>query len=302
VIMSMSQNPRKEHPSTYFVQDRSSQDEMKRLQIQGSMHTAAMGGVFPEQPNPASFQRVLDVGCGTGSWVIEAAKTYPSISYLVGVDISNKMIEYARNQVMVEQVSERVEFRTMDALRMLEFPTGYFDLVNQRSAVSWLRTWDWPKLLEEYQRVTRSGGVVRITESDWLGETNSPALSQITEIWLKAFHRAGHSFTPDSDGVISMLSGLLSQHGLENVQSRAFSIEYRAGTPLGENLYKDLELAFRTILPFLRKWVRLPDDYENICQQALNEMQQPDFVVVARMLTAWGTTPLVQSSGSGFAN
>jgi ubiquinone/menaquinone biosynthesis C-methylase UbiE len=290
--MSMSSNPQKEQPSTYFVQDRSSQDEMKRLQIQGSMITASMGGVLPEQSDPASLQRVLDVGCGTGGWIIETAKTYPSISYLVGTDISRKMIEYARAQANAEQVSERVEFRVMDALCMLEFPTGSFDLVNQRHAVSWLRTWDWPKLLEEYQRVTRPGGVVRITESHWLGETNSPALVRFSELLLKAFYQAGHSFTPNSDGVTGELPRLLSQHGLENVQLRAFTLEYRAGTQEGQDYYKDLELGMRTVQPFLRKWVRLPEDYENFCQQALSEMQQSDFVMKTGMLTAWGTTSL----------
>jgi ubiquinone/menaquinone biosynthesis C-methylase UbiE len=290
--MSMSSNPQKEQPSTYFVQDRSSQDEMKRLQIQGSMLTASMGGVLPEQSAPARFQRVLDVGCGTGNWIIETAKTYPNISSLVGADISSKMIEYARVQAKAEQVSERVKFRVMDALRMLEFPTGSFDLVNQRAAMSWLRTWDWPKLLEEYQRVTCPGGVVRITEGNWLVETNSPAYSRLSELVLKAFHQAGHSFAPKSDGVTSELPRLLSHHGLENVQTRALTLEYRAGTPQWQDFYKDSEFGFRTMQLFLRKWICLPEDYENLCQQALSEMRQPDFVAKLHLLTVWGNTPL----------
>jgi ubiquinone/menaquinone biosynthesis C-methylase UbiE len=286
--MSMSSDPQKEHPSTYFVQDRNNQDEMKRLQIQGSMMTASMGGVLPEQLDLTSFQRVLDVGCGAGDWLIETAKTYPSISSLVGVDISSKMIEYARGQAEAEQVSERVKFGVMDALRMLEFPTSSFDLVNQRMATSWVRTWDWPKLLEEYQRVARPGGVIRITEANWLVETSSPALSRLNELPLKAFYQAGHSFVPKSDGVTSELPRLLAQHGLENVQSRAFMLEYRAGTQEREDFCKDMELVYRTGQPFLRKWVRLPEDYENLYQQALSEMQQPDFVAKWRMLTVWG--------------
>jgi ubiquinone/menaquinone biosynthesis C-methylase UbiE len=292
VVMSMSSNPRREQPSTYFMQNRASQDEMKRLQIQGSMVTARMGGVLPEQPDPASFRRVLDVGCGTGSWIIETAKTYSSISSLVGVDISSKMIEYACSQAEAAQVSERVEFRVMDALRMLEFPTGSFDLVNQRSAVGWLRTWDWPKLLEEYWRVARLGGVVRITEGHWLMETSSPALSRLSEFCLKAFYYAGHCFAPRYDGVTSELPRLLVRHGLENVQTRAFILEYRAGTPEWQDFYKYSEIFFRTTQPFLRKWMRLPDDYEDIYQLALSEMRQPDFVAKLHAMTVWGNTPL----------
>jgi len=98
--MSTPIDPRREHPSTYVVQDRSNEEELTRLQIQDQLVTASMGGVLPEQPNPTIFQRVLDVGCGTGGWLIEVAKTYPSISLLVGVDISSKMLDYARTQAV----------------------------------------------------------------------------------------------------------------------------------------------------------------------------------------------------------
>lgn len=154
----------REHPSTYFVENRSRADDLARLQIQDQMLTEAMGGVLPEQADPTRLQRVLDVGCGTGGWLIEAARMYPSLSMLVGIDVSTCMVECARAQAAAHHLSDRVAFQVMDALRMLEFPDDFFDLVNQRSGVSFLRTWEWPKLLQEYQRVIRPGGVVRISE------------------------------------------------------------------------------------------------------------------------------------------
>src|SRR5215469_2794042 len=186
--MSTPTNPRPEHPSTYFVQDRSNEEELSRLQTQDQMVTTSMGGVLPEQPNPAIFQRVLDVGCGTGGWLIEAARTYATMSLLVGVDVSGKMVEYARAQAAAQQVSDRVQFATMDALRMLEFPTDYFDLVNQRTGASYLRTWDWPKLLQEFQRVTRPGGVIRVTESALITESSSQGLIRLNQVFIEAFY------------------------------------------------------------------------------------------------------------------
>src|SRR5579859_2675340 len=135
-MTSLPQPNKKEQPSAYFVQDRSSEEEMIRLHLQDQMLTASMGGVLPEQTDLARFRRVLDVGCGTGDWLIEVAKTYPSISLLIGVDISSKMLDYARTQAEAQQVSDRVQFRAMDALRMLEFPANSFELVNQRFGMS----------------------------------------------------------------------------------------------------------------------------------------------------------------------
>ena len=136
---------------------------MQRLQIQDRLVTDSMGGVLSEQADPARFKRVLDVACGTGGWLIETAKTYPDIALLVGVDVSERMLAYARTQAAEQQLGERVEFTQMDALRMLEFPTSFFDLVNLRFGGSFMRTWDWAKLLQEFRLVLRPGGIFRLT-------------------------------------------------------------------------------------------------------------------------------------------
>ena len=247
--------------------------------------------MLSEQPDPAIFQQVLDVGCGTGSWLIEVARTSPGASFLVGVDISSKMIEYARKQVEAQQVSERVEFHVMDALRGLEFPADYFDLVNQRAGTSWLRTWDWSELLQKYREVARPGGVIRITEADWTFPSNSQALTRLSELMVQAFYRAGHLFTPESDSVIRELARLLSRHGFQQVQTCAYPLEYQAGTPDGQLFAEDVKHLFRTIEPFLRKWARVPDDYDELYQQMLRETQQPGFVGNLTLLTAWAVNP-----------
>ena len=293
--MPISPEPKREHPSTYFVEDRSNEAEFTRLQLQDHIVTAGMGGVLPEQADAALFRRVLDVGCGTGGWLIETAKAYPAISLLVGGDVSSRMIEYARRQAEAEQISERVEFHVMDALRMLEFPTGYFDLVNQRFGGSYLRIWDWPKLLQEYQRVARAGGVIRITEGELAAESTSAALSRLSELSRQAFHQAGHLFAPSSDGVASQLTHLLQQHGLQNVQARAYELQWRADTPEGQRFFEDLKVGTRIIEPFLHKWARVPDDYKDLCQQMLSDLEQPDCVVTGRILTAWGNAPSKKS-------
>jgi ubiquinone/menaquinone biosynthesis C-methylase UbiE len=290
--MSNPINPRREHPSTYFVQDRSNQQELTRLHAQDQMLTAGMGGVIPEQPDPTRFERVLDVGCGTGGWLVEAARTYPTMSLLIGVDVSSKMIEFAREQAEALQVSDRVQFHAMDALKGLEFPVDYFDLVNQRLGSSYLRTWDWSKVLQEYQRVTRPDGVIRITECNAMAESSSQAQARIYELFDQALDQAGHLFNHKCDGLINELALLLRRSGLQNVQTHLHVLEYRAGTIEGQRFTEDLRSLFQTLVPFFRKWIRLPDDYNAIYQRMLSEMQQPDYMSTWKFLTAWGQTPL----------
>jgi ubiquinone/menaquinone biosynthesis C-methylase UbiE len=287
--MSTPPKSRHEQPSTYFVLDHSNRDEMTRLQVQGQLLTASMGGVLPELPDPTIFHRVLDVGCGTGSWLIEAAKAYPTMAELVGIDVSNAMLEYARTQAKAQQVEDRVQFCSMDALRSIEFPNESFDLVNQRLGMSYIRTWDWPKLLDEYQRITRPGGVIRITECDISTQNNSPAYTYLIEVARQAMGNAGLLFHNKCDGVIEELPHLFNQYGhsFEHVQTRSYLLEYRAGTPEGEHFAEDIRLAYRTLAPFLRKWTRVPEDYEEIYQQMVKEMQQPDFVATWKYLTVW---------------
>src|SRR5260370_38359689 len=112
-LYTMSTNPtdpRRQYPSTYFV-DRSNQDEMTRLIVQDRLITTAMGGVLPEQPDPTNFPRMLDVRCGTGDCLIEAAKTCPTRSRLVSKDVHPRLTECARAQAKVKQRDDLVTCR-----------------------------------------------------------------------------------------------------------------------------------------------------------------------------------------------
>jgi ubiquinone/menaquinone biosynthesis C-methylase UbiE len=289
--MSHTTESQKEYASTYFVEDRSNQEEMERLEVQDKMLTEAMGGVLPELADPTSFRRVLDVGCGTGGWIFETARTYPMIEKLVGADISNKMMAYAREKAQAEALDGRVEFQTMDALRFLEFPASSFDLVNQRLGLSWLRTWEWAKVLSEYKRACRPGGIIRITEADVATQSNSPAMTKISNIVLEVFYRSGRLFTKSGDGVISELARLMTQQGILDVQTQVHTMVFRAGTLAGEYFYQDALHSSRVLLPFIQKWTRVPSDFAEISQQALKDIQQPGFVVTTTYLTAWGKNP-----------
>ena len=68
-------------------------------------------------------EQVLDVACGTGLLTFEAARRVGSAGQVVGVDLSDKMIEAARRMP-----GTNVNFRRMDA-RQLDLPAQSVDAV-----------------------------------------------------------------------------------------------------------------------------------------------------------------------------
>jgi ubiquinone/menaquinone biosynthesis C-methylase UbiE len=222
--------------------------------------------------------------------VIETAVTYPQMK-LTGIDISWRMIEYARAQAQAHHVSSRTGFLVMDALQTLTFPDDSFDLVNARACSSFLHIEAWPRFLHELLRVARPGGIVRVTEGVIVTQSTSPALMSLVQMSLCAAYKAGYSVTPGQWGITKDLERLLSESGCQQVQTRKYILEHIPGTVGGQHFYQNMMYGFQTVRPFIRKWDCLTGDYDTLYQQMLVEMQQKDFYAQGGFLTAWGTAP-----------
>ena len=186
----MSERQEPSNKDNVYFNDPENVAEMARLLRQDRLITEGMGGLFPEGLDLSGMRRILDVACGPGGWALEIASKYPQIE-VVGVDISRAMIGYARAQV---QGLANASFRVMDIQQPLDFPDDSFDMVNARF-INFLPAAAWPRLMREFGRITRSGGVVCLTESEWWYYTNSPALESLNAMVIGALKRQGDSFT-----------------------------------------------------------------------------------------------------------
>ena len=83
--------------SGYFA-DQEDMRELVRLLKQGQMLTETAGGVLPEQDDLRRFHDILDLACGPGEWVMALSKASPLL-HIVGVDLSQRMIEYAQSLI-----------------------------------------------------------------------------------------------------------------------------------------------------------------------------------------------------------
>ena len=183
--------------NTYFIQD--SGAELARVIELERVLTRGMGGLLPEHPDPsallAPFHRVLDVACGPGGWSLDLVQAYPHLQ-VEGFDIDPRMIDYANSQARVAGL-DNASFQVMNAASPLDFPDNYFDLVNARYlAVIPIDVYE--RTVREIARITRPGGIIRLTENEQYSISNGPAFEKLSGMFLQAIKRAGNSRSPDA--------------------------------------------------------------------------------------------------------
>ena len=96
--------------------------------------------------------RILEVGCSTGYITRYIAKKFDS--ELIGVDLSNLLLEIAENEAKQQNLTN-VSFQNGSA-ENLQFPDNYFDIVYGEAITALVP--DPIKVINEYHRVLKPGG------------------------------------------------------------------------------------------------------------------------------------------------
>ena len=284
----MSERQEPSNKENVYFNDPENVAEMARLIRQDRLVTDGMGGLFPEQFDLSRIRRILDVACGPGGWALEVASKYPQIE-VVGVDVSRAMIGYAQAQVQVQGLAN-ASFHVMDIQQPLDFPDDSFDLVTARF-INFLPAAAWPRLMHEFGRITRSGGIIRLTESEWWYFTNSPALESLNAMVIGALKRQGDSFSQSGrfTGVLPMLGRFLLDAGCANVNYKPHAIDFSYGTRAYEGFRQDAAIVFKLFQSFIVKMgVATQEEVGQLYDQMQLEMMQEDFRGLMLPLTAWG--------------
>lgn len=115
--------------------------------------------------------RVLEVGCGTGNYVITLEATTGSACW--AIDPSEQMLSRARGR------SEKISFHIGVAER-LDFPSGTFDLVFSVDVIHHVT--DRPAYFREAHRVLRTDGkACTVTDSEWIIQHRRPLAAYFPE-------------------------------------------------------------------------------------------------------------------------
>lgn len=281
------QSPLSSRPENRYFIDAESSAELARLMDQDRLINRHMPH-RAEYEDSGNLHDILDIACGPGGWVLEAAAANPH-AQVTGFDISELMVEYAYAQAATRGLTN-VHFTVMNALEPLAFPDNSFDLINARLIFGFMPPGAWPALLRECRRILRPGGLIQLTESE-MPITNSAAFEHLASKSLQALLAAKKSFSPDGrhSGITSMLSPLLRRAGFENVHLRPFVIDYSAETDIHEAILENWMIGFKLLRPFLVGTRAITaEEYDTLYNTMLTEMLLDTFRGLWYFLTVRG--------------
>lgn len=273
-----------------YINNAESAGELSRIDHQARLVTQAIGHL-PYELRGIRFKRILDLGSGSGRWALDMAYRHPSAE-IVGVDISNILVEYARARASTMN-RVNVTFQPFDALQgnMNELGKESYDLVHLRFAVGWVQKTEWLHLLHRCHELNMIGGYTVITEGEGL-YTESPALHRLYEIIVQALTRGryglpslGHDL-----GLAAQLGTLLCSVGFAEVGVQAGAIDFsfynQAENMAWCNSFTALISECSTF--FLQMGVTTPEELAELSVRVGSELFEETFSGVGSLFTFYG--------------
>ena len=169
-----------------------------------------------EQAAPTAGQRILDIGCGTGTLAIELKRRQPGAT-VTGLDADPEMIEQARAKS--ERAGKDLEL-TQGFSTALPYPDESFDLVLSTLFFHHLDPAPKRQTVREIGRVLRRGGELHV--ADW-GRPSDPLMAAAF-LGVRAFD----GFANTRDNYRGALPEIFEQFGLAGAERTR-----RLRTPFG---------------------------------------------------------------------
>ena len=146
-------------------------------------HLDALEGIRKER-EMREFRAVLEVGCGTGGFLVEAVRRY---EHVVGLDIAFRWLVIAKKRL--DELGLRVPLICACA-EHLPFKNNAFDLIAAEAVLEHVR--DQKVMLRECSRVTSASGMVFAVTANRYSLTSEPhvrvwGVGFLPRSWMKPY-------------------------------------------------------------------------------------------------------------------
>ena len=188
---------------------------------------------------------IVDIGTGTGRWVVEMAARYPGAKIL-GIDIA---------PIQSKLVPQNVRFEVADVEEPWTIVPDSVDFIHVRSLAGMIR--NWPALLAQAFDKLRPGGLLEVTDVrgrvlDFDGKFGEDEVTpHLSRLFQEMASKEGTIFD-----TASQIPGWLHDEGFEKVAQRTEILPLGAW-PKDKKLRAREKLTTAMVLPWFREFTLL---------------------------------------------
>ncbi|KAK7465267.1 hypothetical protein VKT23_005246 [Stygiomarasmius scandens] len=246
------------------------EEELSRLDTQHLMFNEIMGKYHPKMAEimaddvPGESKAVLDLGCGSGMWIMDVARDFPNCN-AVAVDLVPMQSLYEtcsdsemqQTDIRCREMPPNLRSEVDDINLGLEHFYGDFNVVHARLISSGIK--DYRELINHIALVLRPGGIIDLMEYDFhVYDENHRRVNVDTSTvagpwwarWMAFANVAIRNRGGDADAATHLYSWVESHPMFENVVYREFWIPC---SPWKRDFPANISLCMRDdILAFLK--------------------------------------------------